>query len=68
MGKMSELAYDIEQLYIEGLSVPNIADQLRCDKTIVLSWISEQRLGSAESDFDTVMTSTEFSPFATVNS
>lgn len=63
MGKMAELSYDIEQLYIEGLSVNTIADQLRCDKTIVLNWLSEQRL-----DNDITVNSTEFSPFATVNS
>jgi len=40
MSKMSELAYDIEQLYIEGLNVGQIARQLNCRRQIVLDWIA----------------------------
>lgn len=42
MSKMSELSYDIEQLYIEGHSAKIIAKMLECPLEIVLSWISEQ--------------------------
>ena len=41
MSKMNELAYDIEQLYIEGLSAKQIAAELSCPIDIVLSAISE---------------------------
>ena len=44
MSKMSELAYDIEQLYIEGLNAGQIARELNCDKSLVLDWIAEQSL------------------------
>jgi hypothetical protein len=44
MSKMSELAYDIEQLYIEGFNVGQIARELKCDKSLVLDWIASQSL------------------------
>ena len=46
MSKMSELAYDIEQLYIEGLNVGQIARQLNCPKEMVLDWIAGNGLKS----------------------
>jgi len=39
MSKMSELAYDIEQLYIEGYGPKSIALQLECPIEIVHDWI-----------------------------
>ena len=42
MSKMEELAYDIEQLYIEGQNAGQIARQLNCPKEIVLDWIADQ--------------------------
>ena len=42
MSKMSELAYDIESLYIEGLNAGQIARELNCPKEIVLDWIADQ--------------------------
>lgn len=39
MSKMSELAWDIEQLYIEGLSAKQIARQLDCPIGLVEDWI-----------------------------
>lgn len=44
MSKMAELAYDIEQLYIEGLNAGQIARQLECPKALVLNWIADQGL------------------------
>jgi len=44
MSKMSELAYDIEQLYIEGLNVGQIARALKCPKEMVLAWIANHGL------------------------
>jgi len=37
---MSDLAYDIEQLYIEGKNVGQIARELNCPKELVLDWIA----------------------------
>lgn len=41
MSKMSELSYDIEQLYIEGKNAGQIARELGCPKELVLGWIAE---------------------------
>jgi len=53
MSKMSELAYDIEQLYIEGLSPKAIARELDCPIEIVLAWISEVNVDSTD-PYDTI--------------
>jgi DNA-directed RNA polymerase specialized sigma24 family protein len=39
MSKMAELDYDIEQLFIEGLTAKQIAKQLDCPLNIVQGWI-----------------------------
>jgi orotate phosphoribosyltransferase-like protein len=44
MSKMSDLSYDIEQLYIEGLNAGQIARELECPKELVLAWIADQSL------------------------
>lgn len=44
MSKMAELAYDIEQLYIEGLNAGQIARELDCPKGLVLDWIASNML------------------------
>ena len=56
MSKMSELAYDIEQLYIEGMSPKTIALTLECPVDIVYAWIEEQSLSADESldPYDTI--------------
>lgn len=59
MSKMSELSYDIEQLYIEGLSPKNIARELNCPIEIVESWIKDNSLYSGEDAYN---------PYDTVNS
>jgi len=41
MSKVAELAYDIEQLYIEGLSAKQIAAELDCPIEMVLGAIAE---------------------------
>lgn len=58
MSKMSELSYDIEQLYIEGYSPKTIAIMLECPISTVLEWIEQVNIGWEES----------FDPFETVNS
>jgi hypothetical protein len=39
MSKVAELAYDIEQLYIDGMSASQIAQELNCPIGIVKGWI-----------------------------
>lgn len=58
MSKVAELAYDIEQLYIEGHSPRMIAMILECPVEIVFDWMESEGVGEAE----------ELSPYETVNS
>jgi len=48
MSKLAELAYDIEQLYIEGFSPKSIAVQLECPLSIVYDWLEEVGMGGPE--------------------
>jgi transposase len=41
MSKVAELAYDIEQLYIEGYSPKTIAAMLECPIDIVYDWLDD---------------------------
>jgi hypothetical protein len=60
MSKMAELAYDIEQLYIDGMSAKMIALTLECPIEIVLGALSE--MGVADSPQEV------YDPFETINS
>jgi hypothetical protein len=57
MSKMSDLSYDIEQLYIEGHRAKMIAALLECPIEMVLQQLSE--MGVEDSDY---------SPYSTMNS
>ena len=57
MSKLSEIAYDIEQLFIEGLTEKNIAKTLDIPVEMVYDWLT---LNGIQDE--------EFSPSATVNS
>lgn len=59
MSRMAELAYDIEQLYIEGHSPKMIAVILECPVEIVYDWLADTNLEDTEETYD---------PFDTVNS
>ena len=59
MSVMSELAYDIEQLYIEGYKPTTIAALLECPTDIVYDWIEANGLSAKETSYD---------PYDTVNS
>ena len=61
MSKMSDLAYDIEQLYIDGVSAKRIAQILECPIEIVYSVLED--MGVADSPQEDT-----FDPFNTVNS
>ncbi len=55
MSKVAELAYDIEQLYIEGLSASAIAKELNCPIGIVKGWIEGNSLEDESMDpYDTI--------------
>jgi transposase len=44
MSKMAELSYDIEQLFIEGLSEKNIAKTLDIPVEDVYSWLAQHNI------------------------
>ena len=59
MSIMKDLAYDIEQLYIEGFNSRAIAEELNCPIEIVLGALAEMSVEDSPEDFN---------PFDTVNS
>ena len=70
MSKMAELAYDIEQLYIEGYSPKSIAVQLECPLSVVYDWleatnVSDTKADAAEWD---ELEADDFNPYDTINS
>ena len=60
MSKVAELAYDIEQLYIEGYSPKSISVMLNCSIEQIYNWLETEGLAGSDSD--------ELSPFSTINS
>jgi hypothetical protein len=60
MSKMSDLSYDIEQLYIDGFSPTRIAKILDCPLSIVYDWLEEQNVAEEPQE--------DMSPFETINS
>ena len=60
MSGIKDLAYDIEQLYIEGLSAKLIAAELNCPIEQVLGFL--ESIGVADTPQE------EYNPFSTVNS
>ena len=47
MSKLAELAYDIEQLYIDGFSPSRIAKILECPPGIVYDWLEQTGVAEA---------------------
>jgi hypothetical protein len=73
MSKVAELAYDIEQLYIDGLSAEDIADELSCPVEMVQDAIDEIECVAVQDRgqrvFDHLVREIgQFSPHVTVNS
>jgi len=67
MSETTDLEYEIEQLYIEGMGARQIARTLGCQIAIVEDWIM-QNVDGAKAKPDTFSLKDEFSPYATVNS
>ena len=59
MSKMADLAYDVEQLYIEGHSAKMIASLLDCPIEMVLAALQDMGVQDAPEDY---------SPFVSMNS
>jgi hypothetical protein len=72
MSKIAELAYDIEQLYIDGLSARQISRQLECPVDQVLAFLDSigvediEPVSKGEAVFRNMVE--ELSPFETMNS
>jgi len=50
MSKMAEIAYDIEQLYIEGYSPKSISVQLGCTLEMVYDWLEQNSVTESKAD------------------
>ena len=50
MSKVADLAYDIEQLYIEGYSPISIAAQLGCTVEMVYDWLEQTNLDDVDAE------------------
>jgi DNA-directed RNA polymerase specialized sigma24 family protein len=64
MSKLAELAYDIEQMYIEGYSPKTIAALLECDLSVVYDWLEDN---SIIDELDEAINE-DYDPFETINS
>jgi hypothetical protein len=67
---MAELAYDIEQLYIEGFSPKSIAVQLECPLSVVYDWLEATNISDSKADaaeWDEIEAD-DFNPYDTINS
>jgi transposase len=47
MSKLADLAYDIEQLYIEGYSPKSISAMLKCPLSMVYDWLESTGVAEA---------------------
>ncbi len=61
MSALKDIAYDIEQLYIEGLSAKRIAAELNCPIEMVLGFLEEMNVADSPQEED-------YDPFNTLNS
>jgi len=60
MSAIKDLAYDIEQLYIDGFNSRAIAEELGCPIEVVLGALEAMSVADAPQEV--------FDPFATINS
>jgi orotate phosphoribosyltransferase-like protein len=60
MSALKDLAYDIEQLYIEGFNSRAIANELNCSIELVLGALEAMNVADAPQEV--------FDPFETINS
>lgn len=66
MSKVAELAYDIEQLYIEGFSPKSIAVQLDCPLAMVYDWLDSNSVTESKADaaeWDELEADEPYSPY-----
>jgi orotate phosphoribosyltransferase-like protein len=51
MSKVAELAYDVQELYIEGIGAKQIASELECPVEIVLQVLQEFGVEDSDTDY-----------------
>jgi hypothetical protein len=68
MSKIDELAYDIEQMYIEGYRPITIAGLLDCHVDLVYDWIDANGLGAGGKTEACYTMEDTYDPYDTVNS
>jgi hypothetical protein len=75
MSKMAELAYDIEQMWIEGYSPKTIAGLLNCPLSVVYEWLEDNSITEVEdedidpAEWDEAFPQDpDYDPYSTVNS
>ncbi len=61
MSQFDELYYDVEQMYIDGVSAKRIAQILSCDIEVVYSVLEDMGVADSPQKDD-------YDPFLTVNS
>jgi hypothetical protein len=69
MSKLADVAYDIEQLYIEGFKPTTIAAQLDIPLSLVYDWLEQTNLDDDvdAQDWDEIEAE-EYDPYQTMNS
>jgi hypothetical protein len=69
MSKLADVAYDIEQLYIEGYKPTTIAAQLDIPLSLVYDWLEQTNLDDDvdAQDWDEIEAE-EYDPYQTMNS
>jgi hypothetical protein len=69
MSKLADVAYDIEQLYIEGYKPTTIAAQLDIPLSLVYDWLEQTNLDDDvdAQDWDEIEAE-EYDPYQTINS
>jgi hypothetical protein len=75
VSKMAELAYDIEQMWIEGYSPKTIAGLLNCPLSTVYEWLEDNSITDVEDEaidsdeWDQAFPQdSDYDPYSTVNS
>ena len=73
MSKLAELAYDIEQMWIEGYRPSTIAAMLECPVSLVYDWLEDNSITEDEdidpAEWDQAFPQeSDYDPFDTINS
>lgn len=68
MSKLADVAYDIEQLYIEGFKPVSIAAQLDIPLSMVYDWLEQTNLDDIDAEDWDELEAEEYDPYQTINS